>query len=263
MGILNVTPDSFSDGGQFADSRAAICHAREMITAGADIIDVGGESTRPGSDELSEAEEAARVLPVITALADEGQVVSVDTRHASVAKAALAAGAAIINDVSGFRVPAMVEVVAESEVGCVVMHMLGEPKSMQANPEYNDVVAEVSSYLLAQAEVLGQAGVDKQRIAIDPGPGFGKTREHNLALLRATAKMAALGYPLVAAYSRKAFIGAITGVQDAAQRLAGSVAVALWAAAQGARILRVHDVRPTVEALRVLEALGADPYGTA
>jgi dihydropteroate synthase len=255
MGILNVTPDSFSDGGQHSAPEAACAHARLMAAQGAVIIDVGGESTRPGSDEVSVAEELARVLPVVTQLASEGLIVSIDTRHALVARACACAGAAIINDVSGFRDQAMVDVAANCEAGLVVMHMLGEPKGMQTDPHYEDVVKEVRDYLLGQAGMLEAAGIARERICIDPGPGFGKTFEHNLALLRATVAFASLGYPLMAAYSRKGFIGALTGVAEARARVAGSVAVAVYAAQRGARVLRVHDVAPTVEALRTLEIL--------
>jgi dihydropteroate synthase len=255
MGILNVTPDSFSDGGQHDAFEAACTHARLMAGQGAAIIDVGGESTRPGSDEVTVADELARVLPVVTQLAEEGLVVSIDTRHALVARACVEAGAAIINDVSGFRDQAMVDVAAGCDTGLVVMHMLGEPKGMQVDPRYEDVVRELRDYLLGQASMLEEAGVVRERICIDPGPGFGKTFEHNLALLRATAAFASLGYPLMAAYSRKGFIGALTGVAEASERVAGSVTVAVYAARLGARVLRVHDVAPTVEALRTLEIL--------
>jgi dihydropteroate synthase len=254
MGILNVTPDSFSDGGAHNSFEAAIAHAHRLVDEGADIIDVGGESTRPGSDEVSVEEELARVLPVVKQLASEGIPVSIDTRHAEVARACVTAGAAIINDVSGFRDPAMVEVAAASNcnAGLVVMHMLGEPKSMQSDPRYGDVVLEVSSYLLNRARELEAAGVARDRICIDPGPGFGKTVEHNLELLRATREMSILGYPLMAAYSRKTFLGKLTGVEEPHKRIASSVTVAVYAATQGAHILRVHDVAPTVEALTVL-----------
>ncbi|MDR3037086.1 MAG: dihydropteroate synthase [Coriobacteriales bacterium] len=255
MGILNVTPDSFSDGGRHDTPIAACDHARTLVQQGAAIIDVGGESTRPGSDEVGIDEELARVLPVVTQLAAEGLVVSIDTRHAPVAQACVAAGAAIINDVSGFRDPAMRAVAANCDAGLVVMHMLGEPKSMQGNPFYEDVVAEVGAYLLQQAGLLEAAGVAPERICIDPGPGFGKTCEHNLALLRETRSLASLGYPLMAAFSRKGFIGTITGVEIPRERIAGSVAVAALAASRGAHVLRVHDVAPTVEALKVLAAV--------
>lgn len=255
MGIVNVTPDSFSDGGRLFDTQAACAHARKLAAQGAAIIDVGGESTRPGSQEVSLQEELNRVLPVVTQLASEGLIVSIDTRHAAVAQACLNAGAAIINDVSGFRHPAMVDLAATSTAGLIIMHMLGEPKSMQSNPHYHNVVQEVSAYLTAQAATLEAAGVAPSRISIDPGPGFGKTYAHNLALLKATPQLAALGYPLVAGWSRKAFIGQLTGVPAAADRVAGSVAVALYAANHGARILRVHDVAPTAQALAALEPL--------
>jgi dihydropteroate synthase len=255
MGILNVTPDSFSDGGEHDAPAAAIAHARLMCKQGAHIIDVGGESTRPGSDEVSLDEELARVLPVVRQLAAEGIAVSIDTRHAAVARACVEAGAVIINDISGFRDPAMVEVATGCEAGLVVMHMLGEPKDMQVDPHYGDVVVEVSAYLLTQAHMLEEAGVAPERICVDPGPGFGKTYEHNLALLRATRVLALLGYPLMVAYSRKGFIGALTGVEVARERVVGSVAVAVWAALQGAHVLRVHDVAPTTEALRTLRAV--------
>jgi len=255
MGILNVTPDSFSDGGKHNSFEAACAHARSLVGEGAAIIDVGGESTRPGSDEVAEAEELARVLPVVRQLAGEGLCVSVDTRHPQVAAACVEAGAAIINDISGFRDAQMVAVAAGCQAGCVVMHMQGEPKSMQHAPHYDDVLQEVADYLQQQAGVLEKAGVSAERICIDPGPGFGKDFQHNLALLRGTATLANLGYPLMAAWSRKGFIGALTGVEPASQRVAGSVAVAAYAAAQGAAVLRVHDVAPTAQALKVLSAL--------
>jgi dihydropteroate synthase len=255
MGILNVTPDSFSDGGCYDDTTAAIVHGRLMAEQGALIIDVGGESTRPGSKEVAVDEELARVLPVTRALANEGLIVSVDTRHAPVAQACVEAGAAIINDISGFRAKAMVDVAVGCDAGLVVMHMLGEPKDMQIDPRYDDVVAEVSAWLLAQAHMLEAAGVASERICVDPGPGFGKTFKHNLALLQATSALAALGYPLMAAYSRKGFIGTLTGVEPARDRVVGSVAVAAWAALHGAHILRVHDVPPTIEALKTLQAI--------
>jgi dihydropteroate synthase len=258
MGILNVTPDSFSDGGTHNSLEAAIAHAHRLVEEGADIIDVGGESTRPGSDEVSIEEELARVLPAVKQLAEEGIPISIDTRHAKVAAACVTAGAAIVNDVSGFRDPAMVEVAAapDCSAGLVIMHMLGEPKTMQsAEPQYDNVVLEVSTYLLNRARELETAGISRDRICIDPGPGFGKTVEHNLELLRATHEMSILGYPLMAAYSRKTFLGKLTGVEEPSERIASSVTVAVFAATQGAHILRVHDVAPTVEALTVLRNL--------
>jgi dihydropteroate synthase len=255
MGILNVTPDSFSDGGMHVDVEEACRHARQMLTDGAGIIDVGGESTRPGSEEVSESEELRRVLPVVTRLADEGVTVSIDTRHSEVASAAVAAGAAIINDVSGFRDPAMRALASASDVGCVIMHMLGEPKSMQVDPCYDDVVAEVSAWLLASAAQLEMEGVSKERICIDPGPGFGKNFEHNVALLLATPRLSDLGYPLLAAWSRKRVIGDMTGLEEPAMRVGASAIVAAWAVSHGAGIVRVHDVSETVQAIRVFEYL--------
>ncbi len=251
MGILNVTPDSFSDGGEHDGFEAALAHARRMREEGAAIIDVGGESTRPGSSEVSIAEELARVLPVTKALVSEGFLVSVDTRHAEVAAAALEAGAQIINDVSGFRDAAMREVVAAapSKPGVVVMHMLGEPRTMQANPHYEDVVAEVEAYLLAQAAQLEAAGVARERICIDPGVGFGKTVEHNLALLAHQGRLAQHGYPLMVAVSRKSVFGAVTGIAQPAARDEHSALAAAAACAHGAQVARVHNVPATQAAL--------------
>jgi len=257
MGILNITPDSFSDGGTHEGVAAARAHARAMISEGADIIDLGGESTRPGSDEVSPDEELARVLPVLQELVADGAVpVSVDTRHAAVAAACVDAGAAIINDVSGFRDPAMVKVAAACDAGLVVMHMLGEPKTMQAQPVYSDVVTEVRAYLLDRAIALADAGIAPERIALDPGLGFGKTTEHNLQLLRRLPEFADAGYPVLVGASRKRFIGEITGVAAPLARTHGSVATAVWASLHGADIVRVHDVGATVQALAMLAAIG-------
>lgn len=256
MGILNVTPDSFSDGGEFDDPHSAVSRGRQLVADGAAIVDVGGESTRPGSDEVPSAEETVRVRPVIAALArDFGVPVSVDTRHASVARAAVEAGASIVNDVSGFRDPAMVQVAVESECGLVIMHMLGEPKTMQAEPRYDDVVAEVGAYLLGRAQELESAGVARERICIDPGIGFGKTLEHNLELLRRLPELAALGYPLLVGASRKSLIGMVLAEPDPKRRLEGSLAIAAWAASHGADVVRVHDVYETVRVLRVWHAI--------
>jgi len=260
MGILNVTPDSFSDGGLYGDVPAAVEHALRMADAGADIIEIGGESTRPGSDEVSPSEELARVLPVVEHLLGRVDVpLSIDTRHAPVARVCVEAGAAIMNDVSGFRDPAMVASAAQSDAGLVVMHMLGEPKTMQAEPHYGDVVAEVRTYLAAQAAILERAGVARERIVLDPGLGFGKTTAHNLELLRHLERAVPAGYPALVGASRKRFIGELTGIGDPVGRLGGSMAVALWAAERGAGILRVHDVAPTVQALRLWAALGKNP----
>ncbi|MDI6901065.1 MAG: dihydropteroate synthase [Anaerosomatales bacterium] len=256
MGILNVTPDSFSDGGLYEDPLDAIARGRQMVTQGADIVDVGGESTRPGAEEVAVAAELARVRPVVGGLArDLGVPVSIDTRHAEVAEGCLSVGARVINDVSGFRDPAMVEVAAASDAGVVVMHMLGEPRTMQAEPRYGDVVAEVREHLAGQAETLERAGVGRERIAIDPGIGFGKTVEHNLELLRRLPEFAELGYAVLVGVSRKSVIGAVLHEPDPLRRVQGSVAAAAWCALHGADIVRVHDVRDTVSALKVLRAI--------
>lgn len=262
MGILNVTPDSFSDGGRYAGAPAAVERGVELVALGADIIDIGGESTRPGSGEVSVEEEVARVEPVVAALARRIDVpISVDTRHADVAGASLAAGATIINDISGFRDPAMVDVAASSDAGLVVMHMLGEPGSMQDEPRYTDVVTEVREYLAEQARMLEDAGVSRGRISLDPGIGFGKTTAHNLELLRRLEEFATLGYPLLVGASRKRFVGEITGVVTPDRRVQGSVAVACWSVLHGADIVRVHDVAATREALAMVCALAHEDDG--
>jgi dihydropteroate synthase len=258
MGVLNVTPDSFSDGGLFACAEAAIEHGVGLSRLGATIVDVGGESTRPGAVEVPLDEELERVRPVVAALAGAGVCVSVDTRHAGVAGACVEAGAAIVNDVSGFQDSAMIEVATRTDAGLVVMHMLGEPRTMQEAPEYDDVVTEVCAYLDARAGALVDAGVRRERIAVDPGIGFGKTLEHNIALLRGLERIAELGYPVVVGASRKRFIGAITGEERPNRRLGGSVAAALYAVRRGASVVRVHDVRETVQALAVWRALEED-----
>ena len=252
MGILNVTPDSFSDGGEHEGPLEALEWAERMIAGGAAIVDVGGESTRPGSAPVTPAEELARVQPVVERLVADAVVpVSIDTRHPLVAQACVDAGAAIVNDVSGFRDDAMVRVAAGSGTGVVIMHMLGEPGTMQDDPRYDDVVDEVRGYLDRQAARLVRAGVAESRIAIDPGIGFGKTLEHNLALLRGLPALVEVGFPVVVGASRKRFIGEITGEQVPAERVGGSVAAALWAAARGAAVVRVHDVAATAQALAV------------
>lgn len=255
MGVLNVTPDSFSDGGRYADPISAFERGRAMLAEGAAILDVGGESTRPGAASVGAPEQIARVRPILAGLALDGAVVSVDTRNAEVAAACVEAGASIINDVSGFRDPAMVDVAASCEAGLVVMHMLGEPGSMQDAPVYGDVLSEVTLYLERAALRLRDAGVARERIALDPGIGFGKTLEHNLILIAGLERIAALGYPVVVGVSRKRFIGALTGVDEPAERLAGSLAGAVCAAERGASVLRVHDVAPTVQALAVASAV--------
>lgn len=263
MGILNVTPDSFSDGGMHDGYEAALAHARAMVASGARIIDVGGESTRPGAEAVSVEEELARTLDVVRALAAEGVCVSIDTRHAEVARACVAAGAAIINDVSGFRDPAMVQVAASCDAGCVVMHMKGEPATMQNDPVYEDVVAEVKDYLAGQAAMLEAAGVARERICIDPGPGFGKTPSQTMELMRNFHEFVRLGYPVMCAVSRKRYIGEAYGIAEPAERDAASAAEALMACELGASVVRAHNVEETVKALAdlrpyVLIALGSN-----
>lgn len=255
MGILNVTPDSFSDGGQHNALDAALEHAHRMLNEGAVIIDVGGESTRPGSDEVSIGEEIDRVIDVVRVLSDEGVCVSIDTRHAEVARAAIDMGASIINDVSGFRDPAMVKVATECDAGLVVMHMKGEPKTMQNDPQYEDVVAEVRDYLRNRATELEAAGIAHDRICIDPGPGFGKTPSQTLEMVRNYHEFARLGYPLMAAFSRKSFIGYAYNIDNPAERDAASAAEALLACELGASVVRTHNVAMTVEALKDLRPL--------
>ena len=250
MGILNVTADSFSDGGRWLDPARALDHALAMRADGADFIDVGAESTRPGAEPVPADVELARVTPVVEALARAGVRVSVDTMKPEVMRAAIGAGCAVINDVNGFRAPGAVEAVAAADVGLVVMHMQGVPRTMQEAPSYGDVVAEVRNFLAERASLLQSAGVARHRIALDPGFGFGKMRMHNVALFRGLPQLAALGYPLLVGVSRKRMIGDFTG-RAVDERVAGSVAAALAALEYGARILRVHDVRETVDAINV------------
>lgn len=245
MGICNVTPDSFSDGGLHASAPEAIEHARRLLAAGADIIDVGGESTRPGAQEVSPQEELARVLPVVRELAAEGVAVSVDTRHALVAAECVDAGACIINDVSGFCTQEMRDVAARSDVGLVVMHMRGVPATMQDAPAYDDVVNDVEHALMRMVQRLQIEGVEPERICIDVGIGFGKSVLHNLDLVQATGRFADLGYPLMAAVSRKSFIGALTGESVASMRDEASALCAAFMVGQGACIVRAHDVAIT------------------
>lgn len=261
MGVLNVTPDSFSDGGRAFGSSdhpaRAIAAGRALVEAGADVVDVGGESTRPGAEPVDVADELRRVVPVIAGLVAHGAVVSVDTRHAAVAAEALAAGASIVNDVGAIAPDVgMLEVVASSGAAYVAMHLQGEPRTMQDAPSYVDVVTEVEQALLATVARAVAAGVARERLAIDPGIGFGKSFEHNLALLRALSRLCAHGLPVLVGTSRKSFLGRITGIERAEDRLIGSVVSAVLAAQAGARILRVHDVAATVEALAVLDAIG-------
>ena len=252
MGILNVTPDSFSDGGAHQSMNEAIAHARHMVEEGALIIDVGGESTRPGATPVSEGKELARVLPVVQALVAEGMCVSIDTRHAAVARACVEAGAAIINDVSGFRDPAMVELAAQTDAGLVVMHMQGEPATMQDAPRYDDVVVEVRDWLAERCAALEAAGVSHDRICVDPGPGFGKTTGQTIELMRNLHEIVHLGYPVMAAPSRKSYVGAVYGIDDPAERDTASAAEALLACELGAAVVRTHNVGVTAAALKDL-----------
>lgn len=252
MGILNVTPDSFSDGGHHYDFEKALGHARRMVREGAQIIDVGGESTRPGSKSPSIGEELERTVRVVRTLAEEGLCVSIDTRHAEVAQACVDAGAAIINDVSGFRDPKMVEVAAGCDAGLIVMHMKGTPETMQNDTTYDDVVQDICDYLVKQVSVLEAAGVGRERICIDPGPGFGKTASQTQELVRNFHEFVHLGYPVMAAVSRKGFIGKAYGIENPLDRDEASAKEALMAVELGASVVRTHNVAATVEALKDL-----------
>ena len=255
MGILNVTPDSFSDGGLFYEPGAAIRRGLELVEQGADLLDIGGESTRPRSNPVPQEEEWRRVGGVIETLGRQVDVpLSIDTMKPEVARKALEAGASIVNDVSGMRDPAMVRVVSAAQAGAVVMHMLGNPKTMQEHPQYADVVGEVRAFLADRIAVLRAAGVPREAIAIDPGIGFGKSIEHNLALLRGLDELAALGQPVVVGLSRKSFIGSL-GAGEKGERLPGSLAAAALAVSRGAAVVRAHDVLETVRAMRVADAL--------
>jgi dihydropteroate synthase len=254
MGVVNVTPDSFSDGGLFASAEQAVAHARLLIGEGADILDIGGESTRPGAAPVALDEERRRVLPVLQALAGCGVPLSVDTRKPELMAEAIAAGAAMVNDVTALRAPAALAAVARSPVAVCLMHMQGEPGTMQENPVYRDVVQEVRDFLGARVAAAVQAGIARDRIVVDPGFGFGKTLEHNLALLRALGELRSLGVALMAGLSRKAMLGRLTG-REPRERVHGSVAAALLAVQNGAQIVRVHDVAATRDALAVWNAV--------
>jgi dihydropteroate synthase len=259
MGVVNVTPDSFSDGGAYLDPGAAIAHGVRLVEEGAHLVDVGGESTRPGSDPVPDDEEIARVAPVIAGLVDRVDVpVSVDTRKASVASAALDAGAALVNDVSAGADPAMFDTAAERGAGLVLMHMRGEPKTMQDDPAYDDVVGEVAAFLRERLAAAEAAGIERDRIALDPGIGFGKTLAHNLELLRHLAALREPGVPLVVGPSRKRFIGTLTDT-EAADRVEGTAGAVAWCAANGADVVRVHDVRAMVRVVRVVDAIARGP----
>ncbi|WP_372604293.1 dihydropteroate synthase [Actibacterium sp.] len=258
MGILNVTPDSFSDGGRFNVLEAAHAHAEQMIRDGADMIDIGGESTRPGAAEVPEAEEIARTAPVIASLRGAGVTtpISIDTRKAAVAREALAAGADLVNDVAGFTFdPALPGVTAQSGAAACLMHTQGTPDVMQADPRYDDVLLDVYDWLAQRVDFAIAAGIPRARIVVDPGIGFGKTTQHNLALIRGLSLFHGLGCPILLGASRKRFIGVIGNAQDAADRTPGSVAIALAGVAQGVQFLRVHDIAETRQALTLAQAV--------
>lgn len=257
MGVLNLTPDSFSDGGRFHSLDAAISHAEQMIADGVDIIDIGGESSRPGAQPLSVEDELLRVMPAIYALRDCGKPLSVDTCKPEVMREAIDAGADMINDINGFRSRGALPAVKEGNCGLCIMHMLGDPRTMQSDPRYENVVAEVTEFLRRRADEFLAAGIARERLCIDPGFGFGKTLEHNLVLLSHLGDIRrVLDLPILAGMSRKSTIGAITG-RPVEERLAGSIAAALAAADRGADIIRVHDVAETVDALKVWQAVSS------
>jgi dihydropteroate synthase len=260
MGIVNVTADSFSDGGRFLDAQAALTQARRLIADGADLLDVGGESTRPGAEPVSAELEIARVAPLIRAIRAESAIpISVDTMKPQVARAAIEAGAGMWNDVTALRHgPDSLEVAAELGCEVVLMHMQGEPRTMQREPRYDDVAAEVATFLQARAEAAVAAGVAREKIWLDPGVGFGKHMlRHNLPLLHALDRITALGFPVLLGVSRKRFIGALDGAAPADQRLGGSIAAALWGAQAGVAAVRAHDVRETIQALKVWQAINS------
>jgi len=258
MGIVNVTPDSFSDGGLHADNGAAVAHGLALVEAGADVLDIGGESTRPGAQAVPLDEELRRVLPVVEALAGEGVPLSIDTYKPEVMFAAVSAGASLINDVFALQQPGALEAAAATDAAICLMHMQGTPQTMQADPSYGDVVAEVAGFLNARIAACEAAGIARERIIVDPGFGFGKTTAHNIALLRSLGDIVrATGRPLLAGLSRKSVLGRITMRDDPAARVAASVASALLAVQNGARLLRVHDVTATLDVVRVWQALEA------
>jgi dihydropteroate synthase len=254
MGIVNVTPDSFSDGGRYVSFSNAIGHAYQLIEDGADMLDIGGESTRPGAAEVSEQEELDRVLPVIEGLRGIAVPISIDTWKPAVMRAAIKAGATMVNDVNALQAEGALQAVAATDVAICLMHKQGTPQSMQQQPDYDDVVADVAGFLKKQIAATEEAGIGRGRIIIDPGFGFGKTLAHNLALLRKLDAFSALGVPVLAGLSRKSMLGGITG-RDVNERLAASVAAAMLAVQRGAAIVRVHDVRETVDALKILNAV--------
>ncbi len=258
MGILNVTPDSFSDGGRFQSLEVAVSRAEEMIAEGVDILDIGGESSRPGAPAVSLADELGRVMPVLYALRDLGRPLSVDTYKPEVMREAIIAGADMINDINGFRAPGAIEAVRDSDCALCVMHMQGTPQNMQQDPSYGDVVNDVIAFLRERVEAMTVAGIARERLCIDPGFGFGKTVEHNYALMRNIGRMQQeLDLPVLAGVSRKSMIGAVTG-KPVEHRLAGNLGGALAAVANGARIIRVHEVAETVDAMKVWQAATID-----
>jgi dihydropteroate synthase len=264
MGIVNVTPDSFSDGGMLSTTEEAVAHGVQLAADGADILDIGGESTRPGADAVPLDQELARVVPVVTGLAEAAPThvaLSVDTRRPDVARAALDAGASIVNDVTAGRDPAMFDAVRAAGAGLVLMHMLGDPATMQDDPRYDDVVADVRDFLAARIGAAVAAGVPRDHVCVDPGLGFGKTLEHNLALLRAIATFEQLRTPVLVGASRKRFIGELTGVEDPIDRVEGTAGTVAWCAANGVDVVRVHDVLAMARVVRVVDAIarGASP----
>jgi dihydropteroate synthase len=260
MGVVNVTPDSFSDGGRFLDTTEAIAHGRRLAAEGADIVDVGGESTRPGAPPVEASDEVQRVVPVVRALAAEGIVVSVDTSKATVANEALAAGAEVVNDISALADPDMAEVVAAGGAGIVLMHMRGTPSTMQDDPQYEDVTAEVRTMLLARAAFAEQSGIEADRICLDPGIGFGKTVAHNLQILRELPSLTSIGYPVLVGASRKSFIGTVAGLTDAEDRDAATAGTTALAVNAGVFGVRVHDVSANLQSARVADAIVRPEY---
>jgi len=261
IGVVNVTPDSFSDGGLHLNAEAAVAHGLELVGEGADLLDVGGESTRPGAEPVPAPDEIARVVPVIEGLAAKlpDTPLSVDTRKPEVAREALAAGASIVNDIGAGTEPGMFEAASEAGAGMILMHMQGEPRTMQVDPTYDDVVADVTAYLRARLEAAAAAGLGRDRLCVDPGIGFGKNLQHNLELLRAVGRMREdLGVPFLVGPSRKRFIGTLTGTEDPADRVEGTAGAVAWCAAQGADLVRVHDVRAMRRVVQVVDAIARE-----
>ena len=261
MGILNVTPDSFADGGKYNDSQAAIDAALAMVAEGASIIDIGGESTRPGSNPVTAVQQIKRVLPVIEGIASQSDIpMSIDTTSAEVAEEAIDAGAVIVNDISAFQDDeAMASVCADKKVGVILMHMLGTPKNMQKQPEYTDVIKNVQAFLLQRISIAVQMGISRDSIVLDPGIGFGKTPDHNLKLIQEISSFHQLGFPLMVGLSRKSFIGKVLNEEDPSNRLVGTIAAHTWCVAGNVQILRVHDVKETIQTAKMIQAIGSAP----